>query len=83
MAIYGNFVHFVWLTTMKKQKDWPKWKDPPSQRPTKILSPHGQAQPEISTKTIHVCKLTQLENPIQFCLMLESTLRSNQAPKPK
>ena len=61
MAIYGNFVHFVWLT-MKKQKDWLKRNDPPSQRPTKILNPHGQAQPKISVKTVHVCKLTQLEN---------------------
>ena len=43
MAIYGSFVHFVGLT-MRKQKDRPKWREPPSQRP--ILSPHGQAQHE-------------------------------------
>ena len=34
MAIYGSFVHFIGLT-MRKQKDRPKWKEPPSQRPTK------------------------------------------------
>ena len=81
MAIYGNFVHFVGLT-MRKQKDGPKWRDPPSQRPTKILNPYGQAQHEISAKTDHVCKLTLLENSIHFCLPLEVTSRSNQAPKP-
>ena len=42
MAIYGSFVHFVELT-MRKQKDRPKWREPLSQRPTKILSPHGKA----------------------------------------
>ena len=81
MVIYNSFVHFVGLT-MKKQKDIPKWREPPSHRPTKVLSPHGQAQHEISAKTAHVCKLTQLENSIQFCLLLEVTSRSNQAPKP-
>ena len=81
MAIYGSFVHFIGLT-MRKQKDRPKWREPPSQRPTKILNPHGQAQHEISTKTDHVYKLTMLENFIQFCLPLEVTSRSNQAPKP-
>ena len=81
MTIYGSFVHFIGLT-MRKQKDRPKWREPPSQRPTKILNPHGQAQHEISAKTAHVCKLTPLENFIQFCLSLEVTLRSNQAPKP-
>ena len=81
MAIYGRFVHFIGLT-MRKQKDRPKWREPPSQRPTKILNPHGQAQHEISAKTDHVCKLTLLENFIQFCLPLEVTSRSNQAPKP-
>ena len=34
MAIYGSFVHFIGFT-MRKQKDRPKWKEPPSQRPTK------------------------------------------------
>ena len=81
MAIYGSFVHFVGLTK-RKQKDRPKWIEPPSQRPTKILSPYGQAQHEISTKTAHVCKLTQLENSLQFYLPLESILRSNQTSKP-
>ena len=81
MAIYGNFVHFVGLT-MRKQKDRPKWREPPSQRPTKILSPHGQVQHEILAKIAHVCKLTPLENSIQLCLPLEVTLRSNQASKP-
>ena len=50
MAIYSSFVHFVGLT-MRKQKNRPKWREPPSQRPTKILSPHGQAQHEILAKT--------------------------------
>ena len=81
MAIYGSFVHFIGLT-MRKQKDRPKWREPPSQRPTKILNPHGQAQHEISAKTDNVCKLTLFENFIQFCLPLEVTSRSNQAPKP-
>ena len=80
MAIYDSFVHFVGLT-MRKQKDRPKWREPPSQMPAKVLSPHGQAQHEISANIAHVCKLTQLENSIQFCLLLESTLRSNQTPK--
>ena len=70
MTIYGNFVHFVGLTKRKKN-DRPKWREPSSQRPTKILSPQGQAQHEISDKTAHVCKLTQLENSIQFCLPLK------------
>ena len=81
MAIYGSFIYFVGLT-MRKQKDRPKWREAPSQRPTKILSPHGQAQHKISAKTTHVCKLTPLENYIQFCFLLKVTLRSNQAPKP-
>ena len=81
MAIYGNFVNFVGLT-MRKQKDRPKWREPLIQRPTKIFSPHGQAQYEISAKTAHVCKLTPLENSIQFCLPLEVNSRSNQDPKP-
>ena len=55
MAIYGSFIHFVGLT-MRKQNDRPKWREPPNQRPTKILSSHGQAQHEISAKTAHVCK---------------------------
>ena len=76
MAIYGSFVHFVGLT-MRKQKDGPKWGEPPSQRPTKILSPHGQAQHETLAKTAHVYKLTPLENSIQFCLPLKVTSRSN------
>ena len=76
MAIYGSFIHFVGLTK-RKQKDRPKWREPPSQRPTKVLSPHGQAQHEILAKTAHVCKLTQLEISIQFCLPLEVTSRSN------
>ena len=50
MAIYGNFVHFVGFT-IRKQKDRPKWREPPSHRTTKILSPHGQAQIEILAKT--------------------------------
>ena len=49
MAIYGNFVHFVGFT-MRKQKDRPKGREPPSQRPTKILSSYGQAQHEILAK---------------------------------
>ena len=53
MAIYGSFVHFVGLT-MKKQEDRPKWREPPSQRPTKILSPHGQAKHEVLKKTTRV-----------------------------
>jgi len=57
MAIFGSFVHFVGLI-MKKQKGRPKWREPPSQKTTKVLSPHGQAQLEVSTKTTHVCKLT-------------------------
>ena len=73
MAIYSSFVEFVELT-MRKKKDRPKWREPPSQRPTKVLNPHGQAQHEILAKTAHVCKLTQLENSIQFCLPLEVTL---------
>ena len=81
MAIYGSFVHFVGFT-MRKQKNRPKWREPPSQRPTKILSPYSQAQHEISAKTTHVHKVTPLENSIQFCLPLEVTSRSNQAPKP-
>ena len=81
MAIYDSFLHFVGLT-MRKQKDRPKWREPPSQRPPKILSPHGQAQHEISAKTAHVCKLTPLENSIQFYISLEVTSRSDQAPKP-
>ena len=63
MAIYDNFVHFVGLT-IRKQKNRPKWREPPSQRPIEILNPHGQAQTKISAKTTQVCKLTQLENPI-------------------
>ena len=81
MATFGSFVHFVGLT-MRRQKDRPKWKEPPSQRPTKVLTPCYQAQLEVSTKTAHVCKLTQLENSTQFCLLLKSTSRSNQALKP-
>ena len=81
MATYGSIVYFVGLI-MRKQKDRPKWKGPPSQSPIKILSPYGQAQHEVSTKTAHVCKLTQLENSIQFCILLEVTSRSNQALKP-
>ena len=81
MAIYGSFIYFVGLI-MRKQKDRPKWREPPSQRPIKILSPHGQAQHEILAKTAHVCKLTPLENSIQFYFLLKVTLRSNQAPKP-
>ena len=81
MTIYGSFVYFVMLT-MRKQKDRPKWRKPPSQKPTKILSSHGQAQHEISAKTPHVCKLTPPENSIQFCLPLEVTSTSNQVPKP-
>ena len=46
MSIYGNFVHFVGLI-MRRQKDRLKWREPPSMRPIKILSPHGQAQHEI------------------------------------
>ena len=57
MAIYISFVHFVGLTK-RKQKDSLKWREPLSQRPIKILSPYGQAQQKISTKTAHVCKLT-------------------------
>ena len=76
MAIYGSFVHFVGLTK-RKQNDRPKWREPPSQRPTKVLSPHGQAQHETSVKTVHVCKLAQLENSIQFFLPLEVTSKSN------
>ena len=57
MEIYGNFVHFVGLT-MRTQKDRPKWREPPSQRPTKVVSPLGQLQHEVSAKTAHVCKLT-------------------------
>ena len=64
MAIYGSFVHFVGLT-MRKQKDRSKWREPPSQKPTKILNPHGQAQHEISAKIAHVCKLTPLKNSIK------------------
>ena len=63
MSIYGNFVHFVGLI-MRRQKDRPKWKEPPSQRPTKVLSPHGQAQHEVLAKIAHVSKLTLLENSI-------------------
>ena len=63
MAIYSSFVHFVGLA-MRKQKDRPKWREPPSHRPTKVLSPHGQAQHEVLAKIAHVCKLTQLENSI-------------------
>jgi len=81
MAIYGRFVHFVRLT-MRKQENKPKWREPPRQRPTKILSPQGQAQHEISAKTAYVCKLTQLENSLHFCLSQEITPRRNQAPKP-
>ena len=81
MARYGIFVHFVGLT-MRKQKDRPKWREPPCQRPTKILNSHDQVQHEVSAKTVHVCKLTQLENFIQFYLPLEVISRSNQAPKP-
>ena len=40
----------MWGLTMRKQKNRPKWREPPSQRPTKILSPYGQAQHEISAK---------------------------------
>ena len=76
MAIYGSFVHFVGLT-MIKQKDRPKWRELASHRPTKVLSPHGQAQHEVSAKIAHVCKLAQLKNSIQFCLLLEVTSRSN------
>ena len=43
MSINGRFVHFVGLTK-RKQMDRPKWKEPPSQRPTKILSSHCQGQ---------------------------------------
>ena len=57
MAIYGSFVHFVELT-MRKQRDRPKWREPPSQRPIEVLSSHAQAQHEVSAKTAHVCKLT-------------------------
>ena len=57
MTIYGSFVHFVELT-MRKQRDRPKWRKPPSQRPIEVLSSHAQAQHEVSTKTAHVCKLT-------------------------
>ena len=53
MTTYGSFVHFVWLT-MRKQTDRLKWRGPPSQRLIKILSPHNQAQHEVSTKTAHV-----------------------------
>ena len=42
MEIYGSFIHFVGLT-MKKQNDRHKQREPPSQRPTKVLSPHVQA----------------------------------------
>ena len=80
MTIYGSFVYFVGLT-MRKQEDRPKWREPLSQRPTKILNPHDQAQHEISAKTAHECKLIPLENSIQFCLPLEVTPRSNQTPK--
>ena len=45
---------------MKKQEDRPKWREPPSQRPTKILSPHGQAQTEISAKTAQ-CETDPIE----------------------
>ena len=79
MAIYSSFVHLVGLT-MRKQKDRPKWREPPSQRPTKVFSPHSQAQHEVSTKTAHVCKLTKLENSIQFYLPLEITSKSNSKP---
>ena len=40
----------MWGLTMRKQKNRPKWREPPSQRPTKILNPYGQAQHEISAK---------------------------------
>ena len=51
MAIYSSFVHFVRLT-MRKQKDRPKWREPPSQRLIEILKPHSQAQHEISAKQL-------------------------------
>ena len=76
MGICSSFVYFVGLT-MRKQKDRLKWREPPSHRPTKVLSPHGQTQHEVSAKIVHVCKLTQLENSIQFYLSLEVTSRSN------
>ena len=79
MTIYSSFVHFVGFTT-RKQKDRPKWREPLSQRPTKVLSPHGQAQHEALAKITYVCKLAKLENSIQFYLPLEITSRSN--PKP-
>ena len=63
MAVYGSFVNFVRLT-MRKQEDRPKWREPPSQRPTKILNLQGQVQHEISAQTAYVCKLTQLENSL-------------------
>ena len=63
MVIYDRFVHFVGLT-MRKQKDRPKWREPPCQRPTKILNSHDQAQHEVLAKIAHVCKLTQLENSL-------------------
>ena len=81
MTIYGNFVHFVGLA-MKKQKSRPKRRESPSQRPTKVLSPHGQAQLEVLAKTAHVHKLAQLENSLQFCIPLEITPRRTQALKP-
>ena len=59
MTIYGSFVHFVGLT-MRKQKDRSKWREPPSQRPTKILSPYGQAQYEISAKNSSCVQIDQV-----------------------
>ena len=53
MAIYSSFVHFVGVT-IRKQKDRPKWREPPSHRPTKVLSSRGQAQHEVSAKTAHM-----------------------------
>ena len=61
MVVYGCSVYFVGLTK-RKYKDRHNWREPLSERPTKILNPHGQAQHEISAKTAHVCKLDQLEN---------------------
>ena len=51
IAICGNIFHIVGLKKRWKRNK-PRWREPQKQGPTKVLSPQGQAQPEIPTKTV-------------------------------